>query len=590
MSSNDQDDSRHPRDKRTTRPSRRRFLTSGAAAGAASLAGLAQAGPQAAQGPARVRWNREVDVVVIGAGASGLPAAIAARDRGASVLLVEQHFDIGGIAIMSGGNLTLGGGNRVQKKKGIEDSPDAVFADWTRPDRNTTKFNDTDLVRKFADESVATYEFLDANGVEWEAVPVLPPANQRSRRGEADGETAPAAESLPRVATVVRHLQSKEWPNRSEIIAPDQGRNGSGLVRALERSARKKGVEILLSHKMIDLIKEGTKPGRVVGTTLVQVDKSFNHTNHTLNVRARKGIILCCGGHGNNVELRRIFDPRLTAEYHWHGQVVAPANGDGARLAMGLGASLWATANQTAEAGAAFDKGRLGTQDNYTRGRISPESPVFFRARATGQNVADWQDVILVKENARRFYNELDSTYAGYFAHAMAWSGDPAKLNGGGPIWAIFDSAAVKREKWSTEPPFVDREGGYFFSGDTLEEVASQLQRNPHQWRPMPGRVLRETVERFNSFVDTGVDLDFKRRRPPYKIETPPFYAAWATPCLHDSLTGIRINTKCQVLDIHGQVIPGLYSAGEAAGGFALHGLARCTTFGRIAGMEAAKD
>jgi hypothetical protein len=171
----------------------------------------------------------------------------------------------------------------------------------------------------------------------------------------------------------------------------------------------------------------------------------------------------------------------------------------------------------------------------------------------------------------------------------MAWTGDPAKLNGGGPIWAIFDADAVTREKWATEPPVVDRARGYFFSADTLEELAKQFTRNPYQWRPMPGNVLRETVERFNTFVDTGVDLDFKRPNPRYKIQTPPFYAAWATPSLHDSLTGLRINTRAQVLDLSSQVIPGLYCAGETMGGFALHGLGRCIVFGRIAGMEAGK-
>ena len=99
----------------------------------------------------------------------------------------------------------------------------------------------------------------------------------------------------------------------------------------------------------------------------------------------------------------------------------------------------------------------------------------------------------------------------------MRWhgAGDPAKLDGGGPIWAIFDADAVEREEWSTEPPVVDRKGGYFFSGDTLEELASQIARNPFQQRPMPGAALRETVERFNSFVDTGVDADFNRQSPP---------------------------------------------------------------------------
>jgi hypothetical protein len=566
---NDERDDRHSRDDGTTsRTTRRGFLKRGAAAGvggAAAVAGLGIASEAQAQ---TVRWNREVDVVVIGAGASGLPAAIAARDQGAQVLLVEQHFDIGGIAIMSGGMIHLGGGSSFQKSKGVEDTPDMVFADWTRPDNREARWNDRELVRKFADECVATHDFLTENGLDWDTNFLGGPIDASS---------------------VARQVRPKEWPIRKDLVALDQRRNGSGIVRALERSARQKGVEILLSHKMTSVVREGAQAGRVIGATFVQVDREFKPLNQTLNVRARRGVILCTGGHGNNVEFRRMFDPRLTDEYQWHGSDLAPHNGDGARAAMAVGGMLWTTANQTAEAGSSMDKGRLATRDNYIRGLITPESPIFFRAKASGMNVTDWQNLILVKENGKRFWDELDSSYDGYFAHALAWTGDPNKLNGGGPIWAVFDSNAVKREKWSTEPPVVDRERGYFFSADTLEELAALIKRNPYQWRPMPGDALRATVERFNSFVDTGVDTDFKRRKPPFKIDTPPFYAAWATPCLHDSLTGIRTNTRCQVLSTQGQVIPGLYAAGEAQGGFALHGLGRCITFGRIAGMEAGR-
>jgi succinate dehydrogenase/fumarate reductase flavoprotein subunit len=73
-----------------------------------------------------------------------------------------------------------------------------------------------------------------------------------------------------------------------------------------------------------------------------------------------------------------------------------------------------------------------------------------------------------------------------------------------------------------------------------------------------------------------------------FKIQKPPFYAAWSTPILHDALAGLRISRRGEVLDIRGQVIPGLYCAGESAGGFSLHGLPRVTVFGRIAGREAA--
>ena len=104
----------------------------------------------------------------------------------------------------------------------------------------------------------------------------------------------------------------------------------------------------------------------------------------------------------------------------------------------------------------------------------------------------------------------------------------------------------------------------------------------------MPAAALQETVTRYNSFVDAGVDADFMRPTPRYKIQTPPFYAAWSTPILHDSLTRLRTNTKAQVVDVQGQLIPGLYCAGESQGGFAQHGLGRTLVFGRIAGREAA--
>ena len=64
-------------------------------------------------------------------------------------------------------------------------------------------------------------------------------------------------------------------------------------------------------------------------------------------------------------------------------------------------------------------------------------------------------------------------------------------------------------------------------------------------------------MARYNSFVELGVDADFGKPRPLYKIATPPFYAAWATPVVHDTRAGLRINAHCQVIDMHGEIIPG---------------------------------
>jgi succinate dehydrogenase/fumarate reductase flavoprotein subunit len=106
----------------------------------------------------------------------------------------------------------------------------------------------------------------------------------------------------------------------------------------------------------------------------------------------------------------------------------------------------------------------------------------------------------------------------------------------------------------------------------------------------MDGATLQTTVERYNAFVDAGVDGDFGKLSPRYKIQRPPFYAAWATPLVHDTRAGLRINARCQVMDMQGQVIPGLYCGGESAGGFNQHGLGRCVAQGYIAGKNAAME
>jgi succinate dehydrogenase/fumarate reductase flavoprotein subunit len=543
---------------------RRDFVKTGAAAGvgARAFAGLL---PEPANAQEMI-WDREFDVVVVGAGAGGMAAAIAARDEGASVILVEQNFDIGGRAILSGAAVYLGGGTSLQKAAGIEDSPQQVFYDWCLQDQPRNRYNDRELAWTYVEKSIETFDFLTENGVDWESL---------------EGRSPDRNDSVPRRPT------PRQWPIESEVIVPAQ--KGSGLMRPLAKSAREKGVVILLQHKMTSFVREQPTSGRVIGITAVEVDEWFKLQDRTTNIRARKGVIFATGTHAGNVEFRRIFDPRLTEEYQAHGDGWTELNADGPIAALAIGASLWGTAIQTNEADAQLSKGRLATRSNYHALAFPPTAPNFFREKATGLSVRNWQNVILVKETGLRFYNETAGVrdYE-YFAAAMAWTGDLKKLNGGGPIWAIFDADGAERERWNVTPPDVDPDG-YFYTANTLEELAAKID-NKYQWRPMPGTALRETVERYNSFVDSGVDDDFKKPTPRYKIQRPPFYAAWATPCVHESYAGVRINTKAQVMDMNGEVIPGLYAAGEAAGGYGQHGLGRCFVYGRIAGIDAARS
>jgi succinate dehydrogenase/fumarate reductase flavoprotein subunit len=549
-------------------------------------------------------WQREADIVVIGSGATGMPAAIVAREAGASVILVEAEDHIGGHAMVSGGNVPLGGGTSTQKKYGIADTPDLLFrdlTDWSVVGPNgyaDYRYNDHEIVRAFADNSVATYEWLLAHGV------IFVDKAPDERGGNSVGNSVPRE----------MHAAALHWPlaQTGAVLGDPALRathsTGNGLMQPLDIAARKAGVEILLEHKMTAIHRETPNSGRVLG---IAVD----HKGTALDIRARKAVIVATGGSTGNVNFRRMFDPRLTEEYcGLAGMPWSDQDASGELAAMAVGATLWGLYNQTSEVGLTLTKaGMIGCQYGYRNLQWMPASRVFARARASGLRVTNWQNLILVNMLGRRFYDETGEQFTGnnynsidpyvqgsylnakniaykpnnFINAAMAGIGDGH--NGGGPIWAIFDADAVEREKWQPVPPNVDVAAGFFFSADNLPDLAGKIVMK-HQRVPMPPDALAATVARYNGFVDAGRDADFGKPTPLYKIARPPFHAAWATPVVHDTRAGLRINARCQVMDMNGKVIPGLYCGGESAGGFSQHGLARATCQGYIAGRNAADE
>jgi len=585
--------------------SRRDLLKlSGAAAAALAISNVGSTTAAFAQAqPVPTQWDRDTDVVVIGSGAAGLTAAIVAREAGSSVIVIEVEKHIGGHAITSGGNVALGGGTSLQKKYGIADSPDLLFrdlTDWSVVESNgfpDYRYNDREIVRAYADNSAATFEWLIAHGVTF--VDTAPD----------NANAISVGNSVPRVA----HAAVMSWPIAQTGKPADPAiqrtlSSGSGLMRPLEVAARKAGVEILFEHAMTAIYREPSAVGRVVG--IVVDNKSIK-----LNFRARKAVIIATGGSTGNVNFRRMFDPRLTEEYcGLAGMPWSNQDASGELAAMGIGASLWGGYNQTGEFGLNLTKpGTIGSQYGYRNLHWMPGSAVFDQARACGLIVQSWQDVILVNMLGKRFYDEtggqftnnnyksIDPYVPDSYLNAMNTNYNPNNFinaalagigdghNGGGAIWAIFDFDAVARENWNPTPPNVDIDEGFFFQANTIVDLARKIMMK-YQRIPMPPQQLEETVVRYNTFVDVGKDKDFAKPRPLYKIARPPFYAAWATPVVHDTRVGLRINVDCQVMDMSGQVIPGLYCGGESAGGFSQHGLARATCQGYIAGKKAAAE
>ncbi len=562
-------------------------------------------------------WDLEADVVVIGSGALGLPAAIRAREAGASVIVVDTNYEVGGHALLSGGHVALGGGTSAQKKYNIQDSPDILFrdlTDWSVVEINGMpeyRYNDRGVQRALADNAALSFEFLIENGV--------PFTDKSPDNFGAHG-----------IGISAKRENHCVWDKGQSLESP-AGAGGTSLMRPLEASARRKGVRFLLNYHMDLIFREQPNAGRVLGIqagytptilpgTRVPL-RSFRSEGNidmsakTVTLRAKKAVIIGTGGSTGNVNFRRMFDVRLTEEFPLAAGEFSPQDASGELAAMAIGASLWGTANQTFDRNGTLRKRPvIGTPTNYIEWK--KESPIFPKVGATGLAVRNWQNAIIVNQVGRRFYNEMQDGYPSGTFHGfldpyvhgdwrnasrikytpMNYVDAALAINEGstppdyaaGPQWAIFDAEAVKRENWNLDPPAV--RPGYFFTAATLAKLAPLLTKCPQQKVAMPAANLEAAVTRYNQMVDFGVDQDFGKPSPQHRIETPPFYAAWATLTVHDTYAGLRINMNCQVMDMKGEVIPGLYCGGESAAGCSQHGVGRAITQGYIAGKKAAAE
>ena len=677
--------------------SRRDFVKTGAVAGVGAAAGVGTTvvttpGIASAQGsPAgAIQWHYEADVVVIGAGCTGLPAAIRARDLGASVIVVDQNFDPGGKMLHSGAQVSLGGGDPLQlrdiagerDKEGFVTAPrqhsveeltedtDLLFrdhTDWSVMDAAAQapyRYNERELHRAYADNCFATREFLMANYVRMGRISGTHGNGglSRARRavcflmegGTTDikkGTVSKQDAGVPNARS--SHFAPRPMDDGAKVASPGARANGAALARPLEFSAREKGVQFILHRHMDEIIREQPFSGRVLGIrasysprldpqTGARLESFWQNGNiderrETIFIRARKAIVIGAGGHGANPQFRSMFYPawREPAFVSSGWALLGPRGQDASGIIAGMrvGANL-AGMHQNLSYGSTFHiPGILATRDSYTD--MYPGHPTFSLRGSTGINLpnASFQHLIVVNQVGKRFFNELlipDRKGGAAFpagpgkgqpksgldhvqldwrnasvANIRATYAEPNSIHAAlamnegskapdyfsGPIWAIFDRAAVERDKWKIDAPFTSLTNGFFFKADTIEELAAKI-KNGHEFQRVPLTHLAETVAKWNSYVDKGSDPEFARGSdaPMHKIDTPPFYAATVYPVWHDSYGGLRINGRAQVLDMQGEPIPGLYAGGESSGGGNQHGLGRALVHGYIAGTNAAGE
>ena len=662
---------------------RRDFFKGGAAAGVGAVV-LSAPGSAQAQG---IVWNYEADVVILGSGCVGLHAAIRARDLGASVLVIDQNFDVGGKLVHSGGYTSLGGGDAIQerdrmaadpqglgltapliKPEQLEDDPDRLFTDmtdWSVVDATGVaryRYNDRELHRAWADNAPKTRQFMLDNYVRFARIDGTHQGGGMTRARAARAMLKLADKTDIKAGTISpqdrgdpageRHshfapMRQVPGAPAERLGAPGWVWGGFAIARALEFSAREKGIRFMLNRHMDELIREQPSAGRVIGVrasytprmhpqTGARLDSFWQNGNvderaDTIHIRAKKAVIVATGGMQGSVAMRAMIDPRLCDPSIEAGPaaLIGPLNMDGSGIAAGMriGACLAGMMqNYQHSSGSPTISSVLGTRD--TVGSTFPGTPAFLFARAKGFNIggAGWEHAIAVNQVGQRFYNERainsvssDAKYppgsdgtrkefvpldwrnaapqqvnaqnkrsAAVDAALAMNEGSRAPDFASGPVWAIFDAGAVERGKWTIRYPYIaDPPDGYFHKADTIAELAKKVIGHPFQ--KMPLRHLEATVARYNALADKGKDEDFEKPVL-HKIITPPFYAAAATIRMNDSYGGLRINGKAQVLDTRGQVIPGLYSGGEASGGGAQHGIGRASVHGYIAGTHAAQE
>src|SRR6267378_2691945 len=264
--------------------SRRDFFTRGAAAGV-GVSVLSGSGEAHAQG---IRWNYEADVVILGSGCVGLHAAVRARDLGASVLVIDQNFDVGGKLVHSGGWTSLGGGDAIQqrdrtaadpqglgltapriKPENLEDDPDRLFrdmTDWSVVDATGVaryRYNDRELHRAWADNAPKTRQFMMDNYVRFARIDGTHQGGGMSRgraarammklAGKTDikaGTLSPEDRGDPEGERHSHFAPMRQTPGSpgESVGAPGWVWGGFAIARSLEFSAREKGIRFMLNR------------------------------------------------------------------------------------------------------------------------------------------------------------------------------------------------------------------------------------------------------------------------------------------------------------------------------------------------------
>ncbi|MDT4891079.1 MAG: 3-oxosteroid 1-dehydrogenase [Pseudonocardiales bacterium] len=517
----------------------------------------------------------EYDVVVVGSGAAGMTAAMAAAHAGLRTVLVEKAEHFGGSTARSGGGVWIPG-NEALRRAGVSDTAEdaraylhAIIGDVVPAERIDTYlergpealsflFRNAPLRMQWVPGYSDYYPEAPGGRVGGRSVEPTPfdgrVLGPQLAKLEPDYGKAPLNVSVTQadyrwLNLMLRHPKGPlrvlrvglrwSWAmlTRKRLLV-----RGQALAAALRIGVDRAGVPLLLETALVDL---HTEDGAVAGVVV-------SHQGEQRLLRARHGVILCCGGFEHNAEMRQKYQ-REPIGTEW--SVGAKANtGDGIVAGAKLGAAL-------------------ELMDDAWWGPSIPLSggPWFCLAERT------LPGGIMVNARGERFMNEalpyVEAVHRMYGGDFGRGTGPAANL----PAWMVIDQGYRNRYPFAGVPPRRPFPGRWYQAGalvraGTIEQLAAKLGVDP--------AALAATVERFNGFARAGKDEDFGRGESGYDryygdprmtnpslapLSKPPYYAITMVPGDLGTKGGLRTDVAGRVLREDGSVIDGLYAAGNVS-------------------------
>ena len=475
----------------------------------------------------------DADVVVVGAGGAGMTAAITAAAEGKNVVILESQSMVGGNSVRATGGMNAG-------KTVYQDENEFGESAGVEKTLKTAaeKYADNETITALAKTVSEQWAAYQANPTGYfDSVELMELDTMIGGKGINDPELV---ETL-----CANSADAIDWLDEHGITLHNVSSFGGASVKRIHRPVNAEGKTVSVGSYMIPLLQENCEKAGVkmmLDTTATEIltdangaavgVKATGASGETVTVNA-KAVVLASGGFGANLDMVVKYKPELKGFMTTNAPGI---QGQGIEMAQAIGA-------------ATVDMDQI---------QIHP--------------TVEANTAALITEEGQRFIDEVgtrDVVSAAEIAQTGSYS------------WLVVDQAMVDAS--SVIQGYIKK--GYTVTGATYEELGKAM--------GVDAAAFAETMDKWNGYVEAKNDPDFGRTSFANPLNTAPYYAVKVTAGVHHTMGGLKINANTEVLNEKGEVIPGLFAAGEVTGG--VHGANRLggnavadfTVFGRIAGAAA---